>query len=94
VVNEAAKRRWKIWNGFIQISVPTVLKNLDSEPEIVCRSCGGEVYGQYIRDTARHIYVTLTLLSQLLSLIVISPSALPATFANIFYEISLRNQIR
>ena len=77
-----------------QSSVPTVLEDLDSEPEIVFRSCGGEVYGQYIRDTARHIYVTLTQLFQLLSLFVISPSAVPATFANIFYEISLQIQIR
>lgn len=68
MVNKAAKQRWEIWNGFLEVSASTVLEDLDSGPGIVCRSCGGEVYGQYIRDTATHIYVTVILLSQLLLL--------------------------
>lgn len=69
-----------------------------SRPGLETRDCLSQVWrevcGQYIRDTARHIYMTVILLFQLLLLFVISLSAVPATFTNVFYEISLQNQIR
>jgi hypothetical protein len=63
VVNEAAKQRWEISNGFFKVSVSTLLEDLDPEPGIVCRSCGEEVYGQYIRDSQTHLCDRYTVIS-------------------------------
>jgi hypothetical protein len=85
---------------FSKFPPPLFYKTWTRNPGFVCRSCGGKStaerlpFYKYIRDTTRHIYLTVTLLSQLLWLSVISLSAVPATFANIVYEMSLRNQAR